>query len=101
MKWRGRRGSRNIEDRRRSGGTCAAGVGGIGVIVVVLAGAFFGVDLSPLLDGQGGQKSTGSTQITPQDEAAANFVSVTLADTEEVWADTSATKSDVPKIQQF
>jgi uncharacterized protein len=87
MKWQGRRGSSNIEDRRRSGrsGGAAAGVGGVGVLLVLLIGWLTGQDVSPLLDevaGGGG----GPVELTAADEAAAQFVSVTLADTEEVWA---------------
>lgn len=92
MKWQGRRGSDNIEDRRSTGGMSGrsagvAGVGGVGVLVVVLIGAFFGVDLTPLLDQGGGtvQSSGGPVEITEADQRAAEFVSVTLADTEEVW----------------
>lgn len=84
MKWRGRRSSRNIEDRRRiSGGT--AGIGGIGLLVVLAIGYFAGIDVTPLLDDvlrEGG----GGGEITAADEERAQFVSVTLADTEDVWA---------------
>ena len=93
MKWQGRRGSRNIEDRRRRPSKRAASggrIGGLGLIVVLVAGYFLGIDVSPLLNGaQGGGITTTSqsAEITPADERAAQFVSVTLADTEEVWAD--------------
>jgi len=89
MKWQGRRGSNNIEDRRASGGTRrAGGIGGVGAIVLLLAGWYFGVDVSGFIgDGGGSVGSSQQTQMTPQDEQAAQFVSVTLADTEEVWAD--------------
>lgn len=90
MKWQGRRGSRNIEDRRglgRSGGA-VAGAGGIGVVLVVIFGLLTGQDVTPILDEVlgGGGAGTQAAEITPADEAAAEFVSVTLADTEEVWA---------------
>lgn len=91
MRWQGRRGSRNIEDRRRMGGGSgrgmAVGGGGLGVLAVVLIGMFFGVDLTSLTGGQGGGFVQGSTgEVTQADERAAEFVSVTLADTEEIWA---------------
>ncbi len=87
MKWQGRRGSRNIEDRRRSGSARVGGVGGIGAVVLLLAGWYFGVDVSGFVaDGNGGGGAQGG-EITAQDERAGEFVSVTLADTEEVWAD--------------
>ncbi len=86
MKWRGRRGSRNIEDRRRAPGG-KAGVSGLGLIVVVVLGLVFGVDVSSLLgpQGLGNIQSSGSTEITQQDEEMGQFVSVALADTEVVW----------------
>lgn len=86
MKWRGRRGSRNIEDRRRSGLSKAGGIGGGGLLVVLLVGYFLGIDVSPLLDGDTQRQGT-PVEVTAADEEAAGFVSVTLADTEEVWAE--------------
>ncbi|NBE09579.1 KPN_02809 family neutral zinc metallopeptidase [Paragemmobacter ruber] len=87
MEWRGRRGSRNIEDRRgMGGGGRGAGIGGAGVIVVLLLGWFLGVDVTPLLQGQPGGSAVAPTEMTAEDRAMGEFVSVTLADTEEVWA---------------
>ncbi|OJY27212.1 MAG: hypothetical protein BGP11_14050 [Rhodobacterales bacterium 65-51] len=86
MEWKGRRGSRNIEDRRgmRSAG---GAVGGVGVIAVLLIGYFLGIDVTPLLEGAGSAPQSQTTQadLSPADKAAGEFVSVTLADTEEVW----------------
>ncbi|WP_069299864.1 KPN_02809 family neutral zinc metallopeptidase [Neptunicoccus sediminis] len=89
MKWRGRQGSRNIEDRRRSGGVRAAGgIGGFGLLAVLAIGYFLGVDVTPFLNTGGSQITSGrSVELTPQDEQAAQFVSVTLADTETIWAE--------------
>ncbi len=89
MKWQGRRKSRNIEDRRgRKGAARTGGIGGIGAIVLLLAGWYFGVDVSGFVDtGQGGVSAAQGGEITAADQRAADFVSVTLADTEEVWAD--------------
>jgi predicted metalloprotease len=67
----------------------AVGGGGLGVVAVVLIAMFFGVDPSVFLGGgnpSGGFVQGGSAEITPEDERAAEFVSVTLADTEEIWA---------------
>jgi len=89
MRWQGRRGSRNIEDRRRTAGGPA--IGGVGLVVVVLLGLFFGVDVTPLLN-QGAPTGSGGGEVTRADEEAAEFVSVTLADTEEVWAENFATQ---------
>lgn len=87
MRWRGRRGSRNIEDRRRAGAAGAVGGLGIGGVLAVLAiGWFLGIDVTPLLQG-GAPLGSNSREVTltPADEEAAQFVSVTLADTEQIW----------------
>ncbi|MCY4180725.1 MAG: neutral zinc metallopeptidase [Litoreibacter sp.] len=95
MKWRGRRGSSNIEDRRgrRSSGRGVGktgGISGVGLILVLVIGYFLGIDVTPLLQGQGQFGDSGQTvsqEITPADQRAGEFVSVVLADTEEVWSE--------------
>ncbi|TPE50150.1 KPN_02809 family neutral zinc metallopeptidase [Amaricoccus solimangrovi] len=91
MDWRGRRESSNIEDRRGMGMGGMGGrpirLGGIGLVVVLLLGAFFGVDLSGMV-GPGDtsrQASTTSAPGDPQAEEYKAFVSVVLAETEDVW----------------
>lgn len=87
MKWQGRRESRNIEDRRVGSRTrTAGGVGGVGLVAMLVVGYFLGIDVTPLLQDQGGGQVTSTSEMTPDDKAAGQFVSVTLADTEEVWA---------------
>ena len=107
MRWRGRRQSSNVEDRRgqsvRYGG---AGAGGLmllrllpnmlrsktgrviliaGVLVVVGA-KFMGVDLLPMLFGTGSPTTVQSSrELTEQEQELADFVSVVLADTEDTW----------------
>ncbi len=86
MEWKGRRGSNNIEDRRRMSGGRAGRVGGVGVLAIVIIGYFLGVDLTPLLNDPGATGQRGAAvELTAEDQAAGEFVSVTLADTEEVW----------------
>ena len=87
MKWQGRRGSRNIEDRRRGGGAArAGGVGGIGLIALVVVGYLLGFDVSGLLSSQGlSGPTSGSNTTSAEDEGAGQFVSVVLADTETIW----------------
>ena len=104
MEWRGRRQSSNIEDRRadgssgnsgggggrRSGGSVGVG-GGLGLVAIVVVGWFFGIDLTPLLNGGGGggTASTGSYTpgpMTTADKDAGEFVAVTLGATEDIWA---------------
>lgn len=72
------------------GGGRAAGIGGAGVIVVLLLGWFLGVDVTPLLQDQGGFQTEAPVELTAEDRAMGEFVSVTLADTEEVWAEVFA-----------
>ena len=88
MKWQGRRGSRNIEDRRKVGKAKTAGVGGIGALIIIVIGAFMGVDVSSFLGGGagGGTMQSSSGELTQADKKAGQFVSVVLADTEEIWA---------------
>jgi predicted metalloprotease len=94
MRWRGRRGSDNLEDRR---GQAAGGMsgrakigGGIGLVVVIV-GALLGADVSSLLGlaggGGGGQATApGPTRPrNPAEEEQVKFVSVILADTEQTW----------------
>ncbi|TFL18181.1 KPN_02809 family neutral zinc metallopeptidase [Jannaschia formosa] len=94
MRWKGRRGSLNIEDRRgriHRGGGMAGGVGGLGLLAILLIGWFLGVDVSPLIGGAGQGPQTGgpveTRALTEAERAEGEFVSVVLADTEEVWAD--------------
>lgn len=63
------------------------GAGGLGLVAIVVVGWFLGVDLTPLLNGvplDAGPTET--RELTPADQAAAEFVSVTLAETEDIWA---------------
>ncbi|TYS14055.1 metalloprotease [Rossellomorea vietnamensis] len=89
MKWKGRRGSSNVEDRRGMGGKTIAAGGGIGGIILVLLFTFLGGDSGALLNGFGGTTTQSGEpyQATEQEEELADFVSVVLADTEEVWTD--------------
>lgn len=49
MEWKGRRGSRNVEDRRGMGGKTLVG-GGIGGVVIVLLVMFLGGDPGDILN---------------------------------------------------
>jgi predicted metalloprotease len=90
MRWKGRRGSRNIEDRRgqRGGRAAVGGASGLGLVAIVLIGLFLGVDVTPFLQGGGGvPQTTTPAELTEADRQAGDFVSVTLADTEEIWTE--------------
>jgi uncharacterized protein len=79
MRWQGRRGSSNVEDRRGAGPIAAGG--GIGVVLLALLALALGADPEEVL--QGGQG--GGAPVSAADDTLAQFTSVVLADTEEVW----------------
>ncbi|QIE47612.1 hypothetical protein G5B38_15660 [Pseudohalocynthiibacter aestuariivivens] len=90
MRLRGVRGSRNVEDRRRSGarggGRAAGGIGGVGLLVVLAIGYFAGIDVTPLLQGTAPtSESSAPRELTAEEEQAAQFASRVLATTETVW----------------
>lgn len=85
MLWEGRRGSSNIEDRRGiSGGHIAVG-GGIGSLVIGLIIYLLGGNASQVMDT--GPSNAPQTQAEKQaEDKEAQFVSVVLADTEDIWS---------------
>ena len=87
MRWKGRRGSENIEDRRSMSKPVMAGGGLLGLILVLLV-VFMGGDPKPLMqqmqNNQQGQQG-GPVQVDPAQDELAQMVSVILADTEDVW----------------
>ncbi|MDP2030452.1 MAG: neutral zinc metallopeptidase [Thiobacillus sp.] len=90
MRWEQGRRSDNIEDRRgmRVSGKGMVG-GGIGTIILVLVAMYFGVDPSVVLN-QAGNLAPAPTEqqaatFSPEEEKLKEFMSVVLADTEDVW----------------
>ena len=76
------RSSGNLIDRRGGrGGKVGLGLGGL---VVLLIGAFFGLDLSPLLGGGGAAPSASVEPSAPTDDAG-QAVEAILVETEDVW----------------
>lgn len=96
MRWKGRRSSVNVEDRRGRSISRKVGMGGgLATVVLALAVYLLGGDPSALL-----QESPGSTRAAPQpyQESAAEarlreFVAVVLADTEDTWGELFADRS--------
>ncbi|RBP94690.1 hypothetical protein DFO70_104332 [Cytobacillus firmus] len=90
MKWKGRRASSNVEDRRGMGGGGKTLIGGgLGGIIIVLLFTFLGGDPGELLGNMAGTDSGTAVpyEESEQEKELADFVSVVLADTEEVWTD--------------
>ncbi|MGG3466881.1 neutral zinc metallopeptidase [Neobacillus pocheonensis] len=91
MIWKGRRQSSNVEDRRGMGigGKTMIG-GGIGGLIIVLLITFLGGNPGDLINNT--SPNTESNINTPYKESAqekeqSDFVSVVLADTEDVWSE--------------
>ena len=101
MRWKGRRQSTNVEDRRGQGGrvTAAGGrpvaLGGGTILIVLVLALFLKQDPLQLLETvneiQGGSMQVDpGVPADPNDEVGA-FVKTLKADTEEVWSEVFAT----------
>ncbi len=84
MRWRGRKQSSNVEDRRQSGGARRIGSISLGTIIIAIIVAFLGGDPMAILQDTASPPSQTSATAQPNDELA-QFVSVVLQDTEDVW----------------
>jgi len=89
MRWESGRRSGNVDDRRGLRLTRGVAGGGLGTIVLVLVGLYFGIDPSTILntiDSGGGASVEQSNEPRPAAEnRLAEFASVVLADTEDTW----------------
>lgn len=94
MKWKGRRQSSNVDDRRGFGGSGGGGggllaKGGIGTVVIILViSVILGKNPLTLLQDAGlsdNSYTSGEQTLPPEDDEQAEFVSVVLAETEDVW----------------
>jgi len=115
MKWRGRKRSSNIEDRRGasggmfgrssgmggtgfripSGGRAGGGLGIGAVVIILIIGMALGINPLSLLDGTLGTGTSGTGSVSrPLPEAGqddlADFVAVVVQDTEDLWAEVFA-----------
>lgn len=68
------------------GAAGAGGVGIVGTLAILAAGYFFGIDISPIVQGLDQGQPQQGRPLTEEDQQWGEFVSVVLADTEEVWA---------------
>ena len=89
MRWQNRRESSNVEDRRGMSGRKLAAGGGLGGIVIIVLYLLLGGNLGENIpDLQLSTESAGpaeSRPLTAEEQEAGRFVSVILADTEDVW----------------
>jgi len=89
MRWKGRRESTNVEDRRGMGGKTIIG-GGIGSIIMVLLFTLLGGNPGDIISNMttnNGANTNSSYEESAQDKEQVDFVSVVLADTEDVWSE--------------
>jgi len=90
MRWKGRRMSSNVEDRRGlpvKRGMVGGGMG-MGVIVLILAVYMLGGDPKQVMEMLPMEQMQGEAQSytpTAEEEELAQFASVVLAETEDVW----------------
>jgi len=92
MRYKGRRKSTNIEDRRgipAKGKLAGGGVVGLLVIVgiTLLAGGDLGDILKVVSQTQVQSGTGGGREITAEENELAEFVAVVLADTEDIWGE--------------
>lgn len=91
MRTEGRRESTNVEDRRRMSPKAVGIGGGLIGLLIVLAITLLGGDpqqaakVMEQLDVGQPQQQAADVQLSPEEEEAARFVRVVLADTEDVW----------------
>jgi hypothetical protein len=83
MKWQGRRSSANVEDRRGTTSKTLVG-GGIGTIILAIVVLLMGGNPLEYLGNQSGQVETPYVE-TAEEQELAEFASVVLAETEDVW----------------
>lgn len=93
MRWQGNRRSDNVEDRRGMPPRNVMVGGGLGTLLLIIVIALLGGDPTQLLQqlpqnqpGAAGAPNAGA-QAPPEQEELTEFVSVILADTEDVWTD--------------
>lgn len=85
MRLRGIGRSKNVV--RRSGGAGkAGGLGLVGVLAVLAIGYFTGIDVTPLLTGQGGGQVQQSRPLSDSEDPQVDFAARVLTTTEQVWS---------------
>jgi uncharacterized protein len=92
MKWKGRRQSDNVEDRRgmSSGGKAIIGGGLIGIVILLLQlfGGETGKNIAPILEQFNQGQPTEQVEeraLTPEEIEIGEFAKTVFADTEDIW----------------
>lgn len=89
MRWRDSRQSSNVEDRRGQGLVRGAGIGGLGIIVLVVVSLLGGDPLKvmQLLNGAAGDPTAPPAAAVPANDSTGRFMSAILGMTEDVWGE--------------
>lgn len=87
MRWKGRRQSDNVEDRRGSRVPKKMAGGSVGALLLIALVYLLGGDPAEFTSmlGEGTQSSVESYQPTAEEDEQTQFVKVVLAETEDVW----------------
>jgi predicted metalloprotease len=85
MRWQGRAGSSNIEDRRGMGMGLPVGGGIGGIVLLLLISALTGTNPLDLINSTTPESNQVGTSGVSGDDPQAQFVSVMLKDTEDTW----------------
>jgi predicted metalloprotease len=98
MKWQGRGGSGNIEDRRGMGMALPVGGGIGGLVLLLLFSALTGTNPIDMINtGDPNDGAVGTSGVS-DDDPQAKFVSVVLKDTEDTWNEVFAQRgADYPE----
>ena len=105
MRWKGRRQSSHVDDRRGQGSSSVGARSGAGLlnflpmliktktgriillvgVVVIFGSRMMGIDLLPMLVGGGTAVNSQPRELSASEIEMGNFVSTVLADTEDTW----------------
>src|SRR3954462_12048449 len=85
MRWQGRSGSGNIEDRRGMGLGLPVGGGIGGLVLLLLFSALTGTNPLDVINNPSSESGSVGTSGVSSDDPQAQFVSVVLKDTEDTW----------------
>ncbi|MGB7344505.1 MAG: neutral zinc metallopeptidase [Pirellulaceae bacterium] len=92
MRWKGRRQSENVEDRRGVSGPAVVG-GGMGLMIIALVVALLGGNPQKFLQqarqqqGAAAPAAAGDGKLSADEKERGDFAKVVFADTEDVWTD--------------
>src|SRR5687768_15846491 len=86
MRWQGRAGSGNVEDRRGMGMALPVGGGIGGLVLLLLFSALTGTNPLDIINSSPPpSESVGTAGDSVESDPQAQFISVVLKDTEDIW----------------